>query len=92
MFLFFSFAAFLLLCGAGLPWGGKHSGPYLTAHSHGLLIGNLWTIRRLHSNPDKVVVELSQKYGAICMLWLGSWPCNVISKEKVRWPTTCCIR
>lgn len=68
-----------------LFWGKNRSNT--TSYPNGPqpwpLCGNLWTIYRLHRDPDKVLVELSQKYGAICMLWLGSWPCIVVSKAKV---------
>ena len=46
------------------------------------IIGNFWTIRRLHANPDETLRELGQRYGDICMLWLGAWPIIVICKAK----------
>lgn len=76
-------ALFLLFARQILSRDKKRSNSYPSGPQPWPLIGNLWTIRTLHQNPDKVLSELFQKYGAICMLWLGSWPCIVVSNAKV---------
>lgn len=46
------------------------------------ILGNLGFMSRLSRNADGELLELAHKYGAICMLWLGSNPILVINTAK----------
>lgn len=46
------------------------------------LVGNIWTVYRLHTDTERVLERLAKQYGDICMLWIGVWPAIVINSAE----------
>lgn len=46
------------------------------------VIGNALTFFALNKNPDQTLIHFARKYGAFCMLWLGSQPVVIISSPR----------
>ena len=45
-------------------------------------VGNIVTMCKLHSDTDKTLLQLAQKFGDVCMLWLGSWPVLIVNTAR----------
>ncbi|KAF2012756.1 cytochrome P450 [Aaosphaeria arxii CBS 175.79] len=43
------------------------------------LVGNIWTLFRLHTDTERVLARLGREYGDLTMLWIGNWPAMVIN-------------
>lgn len=63
-------------------WQYKRDSKYADGPTPWPLVGNIWTIYRLHTDTERVLGELGRKYGDICMLWIGLWPAIVINSAE----------
>ena len=45
-------------------------------------LGNVFTLSRMHSSPDRELLQIAQRWGDICMLWCGLTPAIVVNSPK----------
>lgn len=72
----------VLLAAAWSVMDGSNMLPYPRGPRSYPILGNPGFMSRLSRNADGELLELAQKYGAICMLWFGSNPILVINTAK----------
>lgn len=45
-------------------------------------LGNVFTLSRMHTSPDRELLQIAQRWGDICMLWCGLTPVIVVNSPK----------
>ena len=43
------------------------------------IVGNIWTVHKLNTDPEKTCQRLSDRYNDLCMLWNGSSPAVLVN-------------
>lgn len=47
------------------------------------VLGNIFTLRRLQSSPDRELTSIARRWGDICMLWAARYPILIVNKPQV---------
>lgn len=63
-------------------WQYRRSSRYPNGPMPWPLVGNIWTVYKLHTDTERLLADLGKRYGDICMLWIGFWPALVISSAE----------
>ena len=46
------------------------------------ILGNVGILRNLHTDPDRQLLQLRDRWGSMCMLWYGSSPVIIMNSPK----------
>ena len=46
------------------------------------ILGNVGILRNLHTDPDRQLLQLRDRWGSMCMLWYGSSPVIIVNGPK----------
>ena len=46
------------------------------------IFGNVGFLKNLHTDPDRQLLQLRDRWGSMCMLWYGSSPVIIVNGPK----------